>query len=51
MSVRSKFQKSSALECVKDLACDGAQTDISVSEDVVSRRNMDSYKIYLFPLF
>ena len=42
MSVKSKLQRWSVLKCVNDLAWDGAQTDISVSEDVVSRRNMDS---------
>ena len=51
MTVRSKFQKSNALQCVERLAWTGAQTDIFTGEDVALRRNMGLLQTYLFPLF
>ena len=51
MSVKSKIQKSSALQCIERLAWTGAQTDIFAGEDVALRRNMGLLQTYLFPIF
>ena len=40
MSVRFKFQRSSALKCIEGLAWTGAQTDIFVGGDVALERNI-----------
>lgn len=51
MSVRFKFQRSSALKCIEGLAWTGAQTDIFVGQDVAFGRNIDLCKSISWFLF